>query len=109
MRYGIAGDGLIEIAVKFDPVSNSISPMPRLGLRLGLVRAFDRVVWYGRGPHQTHCDRKLGAKIGLNERFIGELHPRLRPASAQWKSAEVHEKYWVFARPYEYRLWIKPV
>ncbi|HEV3210456.1 MAG TPA: hypothetical protein VGY91_09330 [Chthoniobacterales bacterium] len=23
--------------------------------------------------------------------------------------AEVHEKYWVFARPYEYKLWIKPV
>ena len=76
----IAGDGLIEITVKFHPVSDSIPPMPRLGLRLGLARVFNRVVWYGRGPHETHCDRKLGAKIGLNESSLGELHhPYVRP------------------------------
>ena len=26
---------------------------------------YDRFSWYGRGPHETYADRKLGARIGV--------------------------------------------
>jgi len=74
IQYGIAGDGVIEIAVQFDPFSDWFSPMPRLGLRLGLDRTLDRVIWYGRGPQETHTDRKLGAKIGVYDLSIELMH-----------------------------------
>jgi len=38
-------------------------PILKVGLRVGLRKEFDQVVWYGRGPHENYCDRKTGAKI----------------------------------------------
>jgi beta-galactosidase len=44
-----------------------------------LSAEFDRVAWYGRGPHETYWDRKTGGEIGLYQRSVEELlHPYIR-------------------------------
>jgi beta-galactosidase len=74
VNYLIDTNGSIELGVSFDPFSDSITPLPRLGFIGGLIGDLRRVAWYGRGPHETHWDRKTGAKIGRYESSIEQLH-----------------------------------
>jgi beta-galactosidase len=47
--------------------------LPRIGLACALAPGFERVRWYGRGPHECYSDRKAGAAIGLYEAEVDEL------------------------------------
>ena len=42
-------------------------PLPRLGLRLALPAALDRVEWFGRGPGEAYPDTRRAARVG---RFV---------------------------------------
>ena len=74
LKYRIDAKGSLEIEVSFKPFSDSTPPLPRLGLIAGLTGDLQRVTWYGRGPHETHWDRKTGAKLARHESTVGELH-----------------------------------
>ena len=178
LKYLIGAKGSLEIEVSFKPFSNSPPPLPRLGLVAGLAGDLQRVTWYGRGPHETHCDRKTGAKLARYGATVAELHhpyvfPQLNGnrSDVRWVKltdsrnkgirftadtvlqfiahdytdedienarheheitrrdfiqiqldhqqmgiggdnswgAEVHEKYWVKAKPYHYKVTIQTV
>lgn len=52
----------------------------RFGTMFGILREFDFVKWYGRGPQETYCDRKTGAKITMHEMNVADLeHHYMRP------------------------------
>jgi beta-galactosidase len=74
LEYEIAADGSLYLHVSFEPFSQSIGPLPRLGLIATLIGDLRFVSWYGRGPHETHWDRKTGAKLGRYQLTIDELH-----------------------------------
>ena len=74
LNYRIGADGSIDLEVRFNPFSDSIPHLPRLGLITALSGELRRVSWYGRGPHETHWDRKTGAKIGRYELTVDDLH-----------------------------------
>jgi len=44
--------------------------VPRVGLELTLPEALEALTWYGRGPHENYCDRKLGAAVGLYQSTV---------------------------------------
>lgn len=49
-------------------------------MQLGLPRSLENVTWYGRGPHETYCDRKTSGKIALHRRTVTDLeHHYMRP------------------------------
>lgn len=50
------------------------------GMKFELPIGFDSIKWYGRGEHESYCDRKTGAKIGIYEKSVNELeHRYMRP------------------------------
>jgi beta-galactosidase len=54
--------------------------MIRFGMQTIISGDFQRVTWYGRGPHETMLDRKTGAAIGIYSGLIEELiHPYIKP------------------------------
>lgn len=54
--------------------------MLKVGMRAGIKSTLDNVEWYGRGPHETYCDRKTGAKIARHAMSVAELeHRYMRP------------------------------
>ena len=58
----------------------SVDPLPRVGTRLKLAPEFDRLEWYGRGPHESYADRKTGARVGRYHGTVAEQHvPYARP------------------------------
>ncbi len=74
LHYLVEPTGSVKIEVSFQPFSESTPPLPRLGLIAGWAGDLRHVTWYGRGPHETHCDRKTGGKLGRYELAVEALH-----------------------------------
>ena len=62
--YTICGNGDVIIKCDID-VDHSLPPLPRIGLTMSLRGGFERLTWYGRGPHENYIDRKAGAPVGI--------------------------------------------
>ncbi|MFX1501542.1 MAG: beta-galactosidase small subunit, partial [Promethearchaeota archaeon] len=74
--YKIYGTGDIIIKNKFTPKKNLI----RFGMQMSVPKEFNKVTWFGRGPHECMFDRKSGAIIGVYSRIVEELtHNYVRP------------------------------
>ena len=48
--------------------------LPRLGLQLTLPGDFERMAWYGRGPHENYIDRKQSARVGVYSGSVMEQY-----------------------------------
>ena len=71
--YRVFGNG--EIVIENKVLVNSHLPfLPRIGLEMILPAAFDRLTWYGRGPHENYVDRKHGAAMGLYRSTVAEQY-----------------------------------
>jgi len=74
--YTIYGNGDILIENRFTPSKNMI----RFGMQMAISGEFNRMTWFGRGPHETMLDRKTGAAVGIYSGFVKDLiHPYIRP------------------------------
>lgn len=63
--YRMEGDGSVSVTANFTPVKKDLPPPYRIGLAFDLPVELDTAKWYGRGPHETYVDRKVGAPIGI--------------------------------------------
>ncbi|MEE8391782.1 MAG: hypothetical protein V3S14_13440, partial [Anaerolineae bacterium] len=78
--YTIYGSGDVIVDTHVVPDGN-LPPLPRIGLQMRLPGQYDNFTWYGRGPHETYADRKLGAKIGVyggtvDEQYVPYVMPQ---------------------------------
>lgn len=48
----------------------SPAELPRLGMQFEVPAAFERVTWFGRGPHENYWDRKTSAWLGRHEATV---------------------------------------
>lgn len=68
-----------EVTVKHTAMGLFL-PMLKVGMRMGIKSTLENVEWYGRGPHETYCDRKTGARIARHAMTVAELeHRYMRP------------------------------
>ncbi|MCJ7679465.1 MAG: DUF4981 domain-containing protein, partial [Candidatus Aminicenantes bacterium] len=78
--YRILGSGDIFVRNTFLPGDGELPELPRIGMTLLLPERFSSVTWYGRGPHESYCDRKTGARVGVYNAMVMDLyHPYIRP------------------------------
>lgn len=76
VRWTIDSAGGLRIDASFTPLRD----LPRMGVTFELREGFDRLCWFGRGPHESMWDRKSGAPLGRYDLSIAELtHAYLRP------------------------------
>ncbi len=74
--YG-SGDILIT---HYTLVDAEMPPLPRLGMQMIIPGAFNRLEWFGRGPHEAYSDRKVGAAVGrYNTQIDREPLPYIMP------------------------------
>jgi len=74
--YTVHANGAIEVKHR----ATGLLPMMRVGIRLCLREELSRAKWYGRGPHESYCDRKTGQKIREFEMDAADLeHRYMRP------------------------------
>ncbi len=74
--YTFYGNGDIFIDNNFKPNKNMI----RFGMQVNIPGEFNKMSWYGRGPHESMLDRKTGAAVEIYSGFVEDLiHPYIRP------------------------------
>jgi len=77
--YTITGDGTVRVDCSIKP-SGKAPNLPRVGMRMAIPAGFDKMTWFGRGPHETYIDRKTGGAVGVYSGKVGDLvHPYVRP------------------------------
>ncbi|MDT8300718.1 MAG: glycoside hydrolase family 2 TIM barrel-domain containing protein [Sedimentisphaerales bacterium] len=78
--YTVYGTGDIIIDSNFAPHGESLPMLPRLGMQMAMPAQFNKLTWFGRGPHENYWDRKTGAALGLYTGNVNELmHRYVRP------------------------------
>jgi beta-galactosidase len=80
VRLEIAADGSIDAEHTFD-VESDLPDLPRIGVLLTAPPGFEQLEWFGRGPHESYVDRKLGAAIGrwqgtVDEQYVPYILPQ---------------------------------
>lgn len=63
-RYTVHGNGEVDVQNDF-AAGEGLPELPRLGLHVRITAAYDRLQWYGLGPHETYCDRQRSGAVGL--------------------------------------------
>ncbi|HEX2100290.1 MAG TPA: glycoside hydrolase family 2 TIM barrel-domain containing protein, partial [Candidatus Synoicihabitans sp.] len=74
--YTVLATSDVVVRGKFIPGASPQPTLPRLGMQMVLPAGFDRIAWFGRGPHETYIDRqdaRVGAYTGtVREQFFSD-------------------------------------
>jgi beta-galactosidase len=81
VTYTVLGSGDIIVESSFVPGGGELPELPRFGMQLEVPGGFETVTWYGRGPHESYWDRKVGARVGVwsgsvDEQFVDYSEPQ---------------------------------
>lgn len=78
--WRIYGNGDIRLSMQVEPLNENIPYLPKLGVQLRLSPEYDRVFWYGKGPHENYPDMAVSAMLGQYRALVADLHePYVRP------------------------------
>jgi beta-galactosidase len=66
-------DGRITFDERVD-VPTELDDLPRVGVVLTLAPGYERLTWFGRGPHESYADRKSGARVGIWESTVTDQY-----------------------------------
>lgn len=79
MMYTVYGNGAVRLNVSFEPL-RKLPYLPRVGLQMIMPAEYDRVLWYGYGPHENYPDMNYSALLGQYAAMVDDLHePYVRP------------------------------
>lgn len=77
--YVVHPSGEIEVSMTLDPVGD-LPELPRFGVQFSVPDEFDRVTWFGRGPHENYVDRRASAEVSRYEASVDDfVHTYTRP------------------------------
>ncbi|MFK8008216.1 MAG: glycoside hydrolase family 2 TIM barrel-domain containing protein [Saprospiraceae bacterium] len=83
INYRVFGNGEIQVLGRFlssEKDMKELPELPRFGLTMELPLEFEKIKWYGRGPHENYSDRKTSAFVGIhNSTITDQYHPYIRP------------------------------
>ncbi|WP_308638215.1 glycoside hydrolase family 2 TIM barrel-domain containing protein [Paenibacillus silvisoli] len=79
LTYTVLGSGAIEVLQQLAP-GEGLPEIPEVGMMLVMDGSFDRLEWYGKGPHESYWDRQESARLGLYQgKPADQFVPYLRP------------------------------
>ncbi|MBD3872871.1 MAG: DUF4981 domain-containing protein [Acidobacteria bacterium] len=79
--FTVYGSSDIVVEHTLTPAEGELPELPRFGMQLTIPGGFERLTWYGRGPHESYWDRKAGARVGVysgtvDEQFVDYSEPQ---------------------------------
>lgn len=63
VSYEISPSGLIHVNYRLN-VTNGLPNIPKVGMQMGMLRSYDNILWYGKGPFENYIDKNYGADEG---------------------------------------------
>ena len=79
LRYTFSSTG--EVAISQNVSVDAKFPfLPRYGIRIVMTRDADKMKFFGYGPKEAYCDKKLSARVGLYTMKVSEnFEPYIMP------------------------------
>lgn len=86
-RIGGSGEIIVDYQLITDPESGKREMPFKVGMQMQLPSQFNRLEYYGRGPHENYSDRKNSALIKKYSQTVAEqYYPYIRPQETGNKS-----------------------
>ncbi|WNC73233.1 glycoside hydrolase family 2 TIM barrel-domain containing protein [Thalassotalea psychrophila] len=81
VHYTIANNGQVHVQSQLNIESGqTLANLPRMGMQLTMPGDYQRMSWFGRGPHESYADRQDSAKISVYKALVKEqIHHYVRP------------------------------
>ena len=92
LSYTLMNDGILQVQADYDPGVEKMPLMPKFGMHMGILREFDMIEWYGRGPFENYWDRKEAAFLGRYERTLDDF---IVPYTAPQDNANRTDTRWI--------------
>jgi beta-galactosidase len=73
VEYAFFGTGEVVVHAQLDPGAGELPELPRFGMQMGVTGELDQLAWFGRGPHETYCDRR-DARVGRYGGSVAEQY-----------------------------------
>lgn len=79
-RYTLQPGGSLVVDNEIVFSGEDMTDLPRVGVRLDLVRGYEQLRYFGRGPWENYIDRKASAMVGIYETTVAaEYVPYVMP------------------------------
>lgn len=69
LRYELFPSGELSVDYALFP-SSGLPNIPRVGFQLEVPAELDQLDWFGRGPHESYADKKMGAAYGRYQESV---------------------------------------
>ncbi|NNK75716.1 MAG: beta-galactosidase, partial [Maribacter sp.] len=80
ITYDVNDKGEIKVTTELSGIKEDLPVIPRFGNNFIIRNEYQRVNWYGRGPHENYQDRKTSAMVGTYDSKVEDLYfPYIRP------------------------------
>ncbi|MEX1118723.1 MAG: glycoside hydrolase family 2 TIM barrel-domain containing protein [Terrimicrobiaceae bacterium] len=73
-HYTLHPDGRIVISNDVRLGSKDLVDLPRIGVRMDLVPGYEKLTFFGRGPHENYADRKAGSLLSIHEMKVSDTY-----------------------------------
>ncbi|WP_242203589.1 glycoside hydrolase family 2 TIM barrel-domain containing protein [Aestuariivivens insulae] len=84
--YRVHGTGVVEVENTLD-ITSYRADAPRIGMRMQLPKAYNNMVYFGRGPWENYIDRKASAFIDVYQSQVKDQYvPYIRPQENGYKT-----------------------
>lgn len=64
VNYCVFGNGIIEVSYTLK-AKQGLPNIPRVGMQMGINRAYENISWFGRGPFENYIDKNYAADVGV--------------------------------------------
>ncbi len=72
VTYSINGNGVLKVDYHLMP-QKGLPNIPKVGMQMGIQRAYDQINWYGKGPLENYIDKNYGADAANYSSPIAEF------------------------------------
>jgi len=87
ITYKINKQGVIHIHQEMTASKVKSQFLPRFGMKFQMPENFNKVQWYGRGPHENYQDRNTSSFVAQYEADVADLYVAyLRPQENGYKT-----------------------
>jgi len=70
--YTIYGNSWILVESSLDPLSG-LPVLPRFGIQMAIPEEFNKITYFGKGPHENYIDKQYSADVGLYRSTINDF------------------------------------
>lgn len=72
VTYKISSNGTIKVDYALT-VKPGLPNIPKVGMQMGILRKYDNISWYGKGPMENYIDKNYGADAAIYNESIASF------------------------------------